>query len=174
MQVPGWTSFCLQNELNLLWHLIDTIGTKTLIMCQENIPHTIKPTPPVLGLLKQCRMGSWPNCRRSRDSFSNLLLSCGKPVWFAVLSWVSPVCFSAVAHLGYSRFYVLRDTLLQISVVASFYLSYCCLTISLNLVIDLWPQASTRHFSAHKTATHWLFPIFWTINRSDGCAWKSQ
>ncbi len=100
---------------------------------------------------------------------------------FPVLSWQErhPVWSSAaVAHLLQgSKCCVFRDGLLQILVVTSGYLSYCCLSIISNqsahspLISDI-----NKAFSSTQLLLtgHFLFFGPFSVNPRDGCAWKSQ
>ncbi len=180
-----------------------SIGTKRPKVCQENISptslhHQHQPEP-----LRQSRMihaflfftpNSDPTsecCSRNQDSseqatFFNLLLSsfgdlCESYPPCAVLSWQErhPVWSSAAgAHLLQgSTCCVFRDGILQILVVTSGYLSYCCLSIISNQSVHS-PLTSdiNKTFSSTQLPFTGYFLFFgpFSVNPRDGCVWKSQ
>ncbi len=99
----------------------------------------------------------------------------------AVLSWQErhPVWSSAAgAHLLQgSMCCVFRDGVLQILVITSGYLSYCCLSIISNqsahspLTSDI-----NKAFSSTQLPLTGYFLFFrpFSVNPRDGCVWKSQ
>ncbi len=127
-------------------------------------------------------------CSRNPDSsrFFNLLLSSfGDPVWI-----VSSVCCSYLTGAApgvvfccwrpsASGFDVLcvQRCILQILVVTSGYLSYCCLSIISNQSVHS-PLTSdiNKAFSSTQLPLTGYFLFFgpFSVNPRDGCVWKSQ
>ncbi len=123
---------------------------------------------------------------QTRQRFSNLQSSdFGDPVWIvssvccSYLTGAAPVWSSAAgAHLFQgSRCCVFRDGILQILVVTSGYLSYCCLSIISNqsahspLISDI-----NKAFSSTQLLLTGYFLFFgpFSVNTRDSCVWKSQ
>ncbi len=150
-----------------------SIGAKGPKVCQENIPYTITPPPPAWTietrqdgsmlsrslrkiLTLHLNVAAEIETHQTRQHFPIfycpiLVILCEL---FPVLIWQKrhPVWSSAaVVHLLQGLMCcVFRDGILQILVVTSGYLSYCCLSIISNsLSILLWPLTSTRHFGPH-------------------------
>ncbi len=180
-----------------------SIGTKGPNVCQENIPHIITPPPPA-WTVETRQDGSMLSCslcqililhlnvaaeiktHQTRHGFSNLLLSnFVEPVWIVVsvscsyLTGAAPgvvfCCWSPSAS-GFDVLCVQR-CILQILVVTSGYLSYCCLSIISNqsahspLTSDI-----NKTFSSTQLPLTGYFLFFgpFSVNPRDGCAWKSQ
>ncbi len=99
---------------------------------------------------------------------------------FPVLSWQErhPVWSSAaVAHLLQGlTCCVFRDGILQILVVTSGYLSYCCLSIISNQSVHSPLTSDIKAFSSTQLELTGYFLFFrpFSVNRRDGCVWKSQ
>ncbi len=132
----------------------------------------------------------WPYIWMQQKSrlimFSNLLLSSfGESVWIvssvccSYLTGAAPVWSSAAgAHLLQgSVCCVFRDGILQILVVTSGYLSYCCLSIISNQSVHS-PLTSdiNKAFSSTQLPLTGYFLFFrsFSVNPRDGCVWKSQ
>ncbi len=82
---------------------------------------------------------------------------------------------AAVAHLLQgSTCCVFRDDLLHTLGVTSVYLSYCCLSIISNQSAHS-PDINQASLSTRLLLTgYFLFFVPFSVNRRDGCAWKSQ
>ncbi len=171
-------------------------------VCQENIPHTI--TPPAAWTVETRQDDPcfhdlytkfWPyiwmsqqesRLIRSGNVFSIfycpvLVSLCELYPPCAVLIWPErhPVWSSAAgAHLLQgSTCCVFRDGILQIWVVTSGYLSYCCLSIISNQS-DHSPLTSDINKSLSSTQLpltgYFLFFRPFSVNPRDGWVWKSQ
>ncbi len=85
---------------------------------------------------------------------------------------------AAVAHLLQgSMCCVFRDGILQILVVTSGYLSYCCLSIISNQSVHSPLTSDTnKAFSSTQLPLTGYFLFFgpFSVNPRDGCVWKSQ
>ncbi len=148
-----------------------SIGTKRPKVCQENIltplHHQHQPEPLRQGMIDPCfhvlyakfwryhlNVAAEVETHQTRQRFSNLLLSSfDESVWIVssvCCSYRHPVWSSAagVHLLQGSTCCVFRDGILQILVVTSDYLSYCCLSIISNQSAHS-PLTSTRHFRPH-------------------------
>ncbi len=172
-------------------------------MCQENIPHII--TPPAAAWTIETRQDDpcfhvlytklWPKhlnvaAEIKTPQTGNVFIIFCCPVLVslcelyppcAVLIWPErhPVWSSAAgAHLLQgSTCCVFRDGILQILVVTSGYLSYCCLSIISNqsvhspLISDI-----NKAFSSTQLPLTGYFLFFrpFSVNPRDGCVWKSQ
>ncbi len=123
---------------------------------------------------------------QTRQRFYNLLLSSfGESVWIvssvccSYLTGAAPgvvfCCWSPSAS-GF-RCCVFRDGILQILVVTSGYLSYCCLSIISNQSVHS-PLTSdiNKAFSSTQLPLTGYFLFFrpFSVNPRDGCARKSQ
>ncbi len=179
-----------------------SIGTNGPKVCQENIPHTI--TPPAAWTVETRQDGSMLSCSLhqiltltseccSRNQLIRpgnvftifycqiMLILCELYPPCAVLIWPErhPVWSSAAgAHLLQgSMCCVFRDGILQILVVTSDYLSYCCLSIISNQSVHS-PLTSdiNKAFSSTQLplAGYFLFFRPFSVNPRDGCVWKSQ
>ncbi len=168
-------------------------------MCQENIPtplhHHQQPEPLRQGMIDPCFhvcIKFWPyiwmSQQKSRPGNVFTIFYCPVLVILcelyppcAVLIWQErhPVWSSAAgAHLLQgSMCCVFRDGILQILVVTSDYLSYCCLSIISNqsahspLTSDI-----NKAFSSTQLPLTGYFLFFrpFSVNPRDGCVWKSQ
>ncbi len=171
-------------------------------MCQENIPHTITPSPPawtvetrqdgsmlsytlrqILTLPSECHS-------RNQDSsdqatfFQSSIVQC---LWVCVncslrflflADWSGTRCGLLLLWPICFRVrcvVLFRDGILHTLVVASGYLSYCCHPIISNLS-DHSPLTSTRHFQSTQLPLTGYFLFFgpFSVNPRDGCLWKSQ
>ncbi len=165
-------------------------------------PHTITP-PPAAWTIETRRDGSMLSCslrqilthlnvaaeiqtHQTRQRFSIfycavLLSLCELYPPCPVLIWQErhPVWSSAAgAHLLQgSMCCVFRDGILQILVVTSGYLSYCCLSIISNQSVHS-PLTSdiNKAFSSTQLPLTGYFLFFrpFSVNPRDGCVWKSQ
>ncbi len=116
----------------------------------------------ILTLPSECRS-------RNRDSSDQATFSQSSVVqfWWSCVNCILRVLFFSdrsgtrcgLLLLG-STCCVFRDGILQILVVTSGYLSYCCISIISNQSVHS-PLTSTRHFCP--TAAHWIFSLFRTI-----------
>ncbi len=176
-----------------------SIGTKGPKCAKKIPPHTITPPPP--AWTAETRQDDpcfhvlytkfWPDhlniaAEIETRQFSNLLLSSFvDPVWIvssvscSYLTGAAPVWSSAAgAHLLQgSMCCVFRDDILQILVVTSGYLSYCCLSIISNQSVHS-PLTSDINKACSSTqlvlAGYFLFFRPFSVNPRDGCVWKSQ
>ncbi len=171
-------------------------------MCQENIPHTITPATSLNRwdkagwsmlscslrqiLTLHLNVAAEIETHQTRQSFYNLLCPVfGDPVWIvssvccSYLTGAAPgVVFCCWSHLLQgSMCCVFRDGILQILVVTSGYLSYCCLSIISNQSVHS-PLTSdiNKTFSSTQLplAGYFLFFRPFSVNPRDGCVWKSQ
>ncbi len=172
-------------------------------VCQENIPHTITPPPAAVWTIETRQDGSMLSCslrqiltlhlnvaeietHQTRQRFSIfycpvLLSLCELCPPCAVLIWPErhPVWSSAAgAHLLQgSTCCVFRDGILQILVITSDYLSYCCLSIISNQSVHS-PLTSDINKACSSTQLlltgYFLFFRPFSVNPRDGCVWKSQ
>ncbi len=123
---------------------------------------------------------------QTRQRFYNLLLSSFvESVWIvssvccSYLTGAAPVWSSAAgAHLLQgSMCCVFRDGILQILVVTSDYLNYCCLSIISNQSVHS-PLTSdiNKAFSSTQLPLTGYFLFFrpFSVNPRDGCVWRSQ
>ncbi len=172
-----------------------SIGTKCAKKISPTPLHHHQPEPLRRGRMIHDFMFFTPNsdptseCRsRNQDSSEsiNLLLSsfgdlCELYPPCPVLIWPErhPVWSSAAgAHLLQGlTCCVFRDGILQILVVTSGYLSYCCLSIISNQSVHS-PLTSdiNKTFSSTQLplAGYFLFFRPFSVNSRDGCVWKSQ
>ncbi len=123
---------------------------------------------------------------QTRQSFFNLLLSgFGESVWIvssvscSYLTGAAPgvvfCCWSPSAS-GFDVLCVQR-CILQILVVTSGYLSYCCLSIISNQSVHspLTSDINKAFSSTQLPLTgYFLFLRPFSVNPRDGCVWKSQ
>ncbi len=176
-----------------------SIGTKGPKVCQENIPtplhHHQQPEPLRQGMIDPCFhvcIKFWPyiwmsqqKSRLIRKGNVLLLSSFGESVWIvssvccSYLTGAAPgvvfCCWSPSAS-GFDVLCVQR-CILQILVVTSDYLSYCCLSIIANqsahspLTSDI-----NKAFSSTQLPLTGYFLFFrpFSVNPRDGCVWKSQ
>ncbi len=140
--------------------------------------------PKILILSSECCSRNQTHPTRQR--FYNLLLSnSGDPVWIvssvccSYLTGAAPgvvfCCWSTSAS-GFDVLCVQR-CILQILVVTSSYLSYCCLSIISNQSVHS-PLTSdiNKAFSSTQLPLTGYFLFFrpFSVNPRDGCVWKSQ
>ncbi len=173
-------------------------------MCQENTPHTHYTTTSSLNrwdkagwsmlscslhqiLTLHLNVAAEIETHQTRQTFSTifycpvLVILCELYPPCAVLIWPErhPVWSSAagVHLLQDSMCCVFRDGILQILVVTSDYLSYCCLSIISNQSVHS-PLTSdiNKAFSSTQLLLTGYFLFFepFSVNTRDGCVWKSQ
>ncbi len=145
-------------------------------MCQENIPHTITPSPPA-WTVETRQDGSMLSCslrqiltlhlnvaaeiktHQTRQRFSNLLLSnFGESVWIiasvscSCLTGAAPgvvFCSCSTSASGFDVLCVQRWCSAYLGCnECFFFFSYCCLSIISNQSVHS-PLTSTRHFHPH-------------------------
>ncbi len=171
-------------------------------MCHKNIPHIITPTPPAWtvetrqdGSMLSCYLRqilTLPSeCRsRNRDSsdLATFFQSSIVQIWWSCLNCILRFLFLADRSGTWCGFLLLdllqgsmccmfRDGILQILVVTSGYLSYCCLSIISNQSLHC-PLTSdiNKAFSSTQLPLTGYFLSFrpFSVNPRDGCVWKSQ
>ncbi len=167
-------------------------------VCQENIPRHHYTTTSSLNRWDKAgwSMLSWSlrqiltlhlnvaeiETHQTRQRFCPVLvILCELYPPCAVLIWPErhPVWSSAagVHLLQGSMCCVFRDGILQILVVTSGYLSYCCLSIISNQSVHS-PLTSdiNKTFSSTQLPLTGYFLFFrpFSVNPRDGCVWKSQ
>ncbi len=180
-----------------------SIGTKEPKVCQENIPPPHHYTTSSLNhwdkagwsmlscslhqiLTLHLNVAAEIETHQTRQRFYNLLLSgFGESVWIvssvccSYLTGAAPgvvfCCWSPSAS-GFDVLCVQR-CILQILVVTSGYLSYCCLSIISNQSVhSLLTSDLNKAFSSTQLPLTGYFLFFrpFSVNPRDGCVWKSQ